>query len=719
MNLPTTLSTGVANPLGAHVIEGGVNFAVYSEHAQRIEVCIFDASGARQLRCYPLFGPDDGVFHGRLDGAGAGLVYGLRAHGVYDPDRGHRFNAHKLLLDPYAREVVGQFAWRSEHHGYELGHPDGDRSFDSRDNAIHALKARVAAPLPPLSGARPKTAARDRVIYEAHVKGLTRTHPDIPEALRGTYAGLAHPAAIAHLQSLGITTLCLLPVQYAIDEPHLHELGLSNYWGYNTLAFFAPTHRYATSRQDPTGVVHEFRGMVQALHAAGLEVILDVVYNHTPEGNESGPTLSFRGLDNVTYYRTQPHEASRYENHTGCGNTVNVAHPYVTRLVLDSLRYWVEVMGVDGFRFDLAPVLGRTRDSYDMGAAFFTALRQDPVLADAVMVAEPWDIGPNGYQLGHFPGRFLEWNDRFRDSIRRYWLTRSVGRGEFARRFTASSDVFQRAARRPTASVNYVTVHDGFCLEDVVRYSHKHNWANGEDNRDGRDGEPALNFGFEGPTADPAILAVRARVKRALLGSLLLAQGTPMLCAGDEIGKTQQGNNNPYCQDNATSWLDWSVADKSLQSFVGRLLWLRRREPLLRMDAWYLGHDPAWVRAQGTQRQTLRWLTPHGHDMHVDDWHHAGTHTFACQMTRCDSASAMPLRSVLFLFNPELCAAPFCLPSANATSPDRWWVAIDTADEISPLTEFQAQHTVTVTSHSMLVLFSDPSVLEAHSTFLP
>ncbi len=562
MHLPNQLSAGRAEPFGSLARDGGVNFAVFSDHATAIELCVFDGGGSRELKRYALHGPHDSVFHGFLEGVGPGLVYGLRAQGPYAPGQGHRFNPHKLLLDPWAREIVGHFAWRAEHHGYELGHPDGSRSFDARDNALQALKARVA-PTPEAAPGwhnAPRHDARNVVVYEVHVKGFGMGLPGLPPDLRGTYAGLAHPAAIAYFKALGVTSLELLPVQYHLDEPGLADKGLSNYWGYNTLGFFCPDPRLAAAdKTDPSAVAEEFRAMVATLHEHGLEVILDVVYNHTPEGGEQGATLGMRGLDNAAWYRLAGDDPSRCENLTGCGNTLNVAHPRVTQFVLDSLRYWVREMGVDGFRFDLAPVLGRSRHGFQAHAAFFTALAQDPILARARLIAEPWDAGPEGYQLGRFPGRWLEWNDKFRDATRRYWLTRGVSRGEFARRFAASSDLFHHGQRSPLASVNFVAVHDGFTLADVVSYAHKHNQANGENNRDGRGDEIAANFGVEGPTTDTAILRTRSRVQRAMLATTLLAQGTPMLNAGDEIGNSQQGNNNAYCQDNATGWLDWAA----------------------------------------------------------------------------------------------------------------------------------------------------------------
>lgn len=677
-----TLLPGRPEPMGTHARDGGVNVAVFSEHAQRVELCVYDASGRNELARHALNGPIDGLWTGFLPGAGPGMVYGLRAHGPHAPHEGHRFNAHKLLLDPYAREIVGRFEWRPEHHGYPLGHPDGPRAFDDHDNGGDALKARVPAPAagPQPRANAPRHAARDVVLYEVHVKGFTMRHPDIPEALRGSYAGLAHPAAIAHFKRLGVTTLSLLPVQYTIDEPHLAGTGLSNYWGYNTLGFFCPDPRLASEavRHDPAAVAAEFRAMVHALHAAGLEVVLDVVYNHTPEGNEFGPTLSLRGLDQKSYYRLDSADPSRLENFTACGNTVNVAHPRVTQLVLDSLRYWVGEMGVDGFRFDLAPVLGRTDAGHDPQSAYYAALRQDPLLAQVHLIAEPWDAGPGGYQLGRFPGRFLEWNDKFRDGARGYWLGHGpdgglIGRGEFARRFSASSDVFHQGQRAPLASVNFLAVHDGYTLADLVSHSRKHNEANGEDNRDGRDGELCGNFGVEGPSDDPAIRATRERVRRAMLATLALAQGTPMLYAGDEIGNSQGGNNNAYCQDNAIGWLDWSTADQDLADYVGTLLALRRAFPLLRHDQWFGG-------GCGEPAASLRWFHPRGHEMQPHDWHEPGAQALVA-LLRAHGATEVSVPDLLLVFNPGAEALDVALPTAATGD---WTLLLDSSGEQAP-----------------------------------
>ncbi len=693
-----TLLEGRNEPMGSHARDGGVNFAVFSQHAQRVELCLFDASGARELRRYDLFGPHDSVFHGFLPDAGSGLVYGLRAYGPYEPHAGHRFNPNKLLLDPCAREIVGNFVWHAEHHGYILGHGEGSESFDRRDNSISALKARVATPSGPAAGwfNAPRHALSDLVLYEVHVKGFSKSHPGIPADLQGTYAGLAHPVAIEHFKSLGVTTLSLLPVQYCIDEAALALRGQRNYWGYNTLGFFCPDPRLAKTPDDPSAVSAEFREMVDTLHAHGLEVVLDVVYNHTPEGSERGPTLSFRGLDNASWYRLVPQDRSRCENLTGCGNTLQVAHPKVTQFVMDSLRYWAQEMGVDGFRFDLAPVLGRTDQGFDANAPFFAALRQDPVLARVHLIAEPWDAGANGYQVGHFPGRFLDWNDRFRDSVRGYWLQRGVDRGEFARRLTASSDLFHHSERQPTASVNFLAVHDGYTLADVVSYHQKHNHANGENNRDGRDGEMCTNFGVEGPTDDAGINAQRRKVRRAMLATLLLAQGTPMLCAGDEIGNSQQGNNNAYCQDNATAWLDWSNADHDFKKFVAEVIALRRAEPSLRSNDWFssesLGED-------GPRRV---WLAPAGHELQTHDWHEAAGHAFACQLlcVSRDPIGSPGVYHLMIAFNPEAAPVHFTLNGAS------WQIALDSSTELDPSTAVHAS--VLVPAHAVVVLRDIP-----------
>ena len=668
--------------MGTHVRDGGVNFAVFSQNAERIELCLFDADGQHELRSYDLFGPDDSVFHGFLPDAGPGLIYGLRAHGVDDPKAGHRFNPKRLLLDPCAREIVGRY------------------SYQDADSMATALKARVTKPrgMAPACFNAPRHAPADLVLFEVHVKGFSKSHPGIPADLQGSYAALAHPVAIAHFKSLGVTTLSLLPVQYCLDEPALVQRGQSNYWGYNTLGFFCVDPRLATQRVDQAAVREEFRQMVETLHAHQIEVVLDVVYNHTPEGNEFGPTLSFRGLDNASWYRLEASDRSRYENVSGCGNTLKLAHPRVTQFVLDSLRYWVQEMGVDGFRFDLATVLGRTDDGFDSHAPFFVALEQDPVLARVHLIAEPWDGAPGGYQVGRFPGRFMDWNDKFRDAVRGYWLLSGVNRSEFARRFSASSDLFQHDQRRPCASINFLTVHDGFTLADVVSYSRKHNLANGEENRDGRDTELCANFGAEGPTDDVVIQAQRQRVRRAMMATLLLAQGTPMLCAGDEIGNSQQGNNNAYCQDNATGWIDWAAPDECFRGLVAELIALRRAEPMLRSNDWACA---TVLCEKGPQRV---WRAPSGQEMQPGDWHDTKELAFACELTGTsgDRTSSVKLYRLLIVFNPER------IPVLFQIGNNRWQLALDSSGELSYAVG--SDNTLVVPAQTVLVLRSgEPS----------
>jgi glycogen operon protein len=667
------LEAGRAWPLGAHWDGEGVNFAVFSAHAEAVELCLYDAHGQAELRRVRLDARTDDVWHGYLRGAAPGLVYGLRAHGPWAPVQGHRYNPHKLLLDPYARELVGAFEWRPEHFGSAR---DDVRVMDARDNGASALKARVVADRydwshDGVADRPPRTPLADTVIYEAHVKGLTRLHPDVPEALRGTYAGLASPAMVGHLQRLGVTALSLLPVHAHLDEERLARLGLVNYWGYNTIGFFAVEPRYAAGMGVDGQVAgtstagqaarDEFRGMVKRLHAAGIEVLLDVVYNHTAEGDERGPTLSWRGLDNRSYYRTLPGDPDRYDNLSGCGNALDLRQPRVVQLVLDSLRYWVGEMHVDGFRFDLAPVLGRGEHGFDARHAFFQALAQDPLLAGAKLVAEPWDLGPGGYRLGGFPRGWLEWNDRFRDTARSFWL-HGAAPGEFARRLCASSDLYEAAGRAPAASVNYVAAHDGFTLRDVVSYAHKHNEANGEHNRDGHDVNHSANCGAEGASADPAVLALRGRLQRALLATLLLSQGTPMLCAGDELGQTQGGNNNAYCQDNATTWLDWDGADRALLDYAARLVALRRR--LLPLGARWLHEGP-----DAAGRHDIAWLRADGARLSHDDWAPGAPRVLGARI----GAPGRAREPLLLLVNAEALVRPFALP------PGRWRRRLDSA----------------------------------------
>ena len=611
------LQDGRPWPLGATVAgdaaTSGVNFAFTSTHATKIELCLFDHDGSTELSRTALPARSGDVFHGWLPDAGAGLVYGLRVHGPWRPDRGHRFNPYKLLLDPWAREIVapvGGFDWRGPHYGHEQEHP---AHMDTRDNASGAHKARVVADSFDWRGDRhPRTALSNSVLYEVHVRSFTKLLPGVPEALRGTYAGMAHDAAIAHLQRLGVTAVSLLPVHQLLSEPRLVANGLVNHWGYNTLGFFCPEPRYAAS-SEAGGARNEFRTLVQRLHAAGIEVILDVVYNHTCEGDERGATLSWRGLDNASWYRLPDGAKHSYENYSGCGNTIDIRHPRALQMVMDSLRYWVQDMHVDGFRFDLAPVLGRGDHGFERDGPFFKAVLQDPALQGTKMIAEPWDIGPGGYQVGQFPRGWGEWNDHFRDTTRAFWLGGDCTRGEMALRLAGSSDLFQTRQRLPAESINYIVSHDGFTLADLVSYDLKHNEANLEDNRDGHGHNLSWNCGWEGPTTDPAVLALRARLQRSLLATLLLAQGTPMLAAGDELGHSQRGNNNPYCQDNALTWIDWAQADEALVDYTAYLIALRQRLMPLG-PCWYTGvadakgrADLAWLRRVGEPMTPAHW----------------------------------------------------------------------------------------------------------------
>jgi isoamylase len=556
-SLPDRLKPGVPYPLGATCDGLGTNFAVFSANAERIDLCLFDPSGRREIARLTLPECTDEVWHGYLPNAGPGLLYGYRAQGPYEPQRGLRFNPHKLLLDPYARRIAGELRWSDALFGHRVNSARADLSFDRRDSAPGMPKAVVIDDSFNWGNDRPPNVPwADTVIYEAHLRGLTMLREDVRPHERGTFMALSDERTIDYLRRLGITAIELLPIHAFVQDRFLLEKGLRNYWGYNTIGFFAIEQRYLSNNS-----ANEMRVAVRRLHAAGIEVILDVVYNHTAEGSELGPTLSFRGLDNTSYYRLLPDDPRYYINDTGTGNTVNLSHPRVLQMVMDSLRYWVTSFHVDGFRFDLGVTLGREPNGFDPGSGFFDVLRQDPVLSRVKLISEPWDIGPGGYQLGHHPPGFAEWNDRFRDGLRRYWRGDAGQRGDVAARLAGSGDIFDRRARRPWASINYVASHDGYALADVTSYVERHNEANGEDNRDGHSENYSANWGVEGPTDDPAILSTRASVRRAMLTSLFFAHGTPMLLAGDEFGRTQHGNNNAYAQDNEISWLDWKQAE--------------------------------------------------------------------------------------------------------------------------------------------------------------
>ncbi len=618
---PDRLLAGRSYPLGATWDGLGVNFAVFSAHAEKIELCVFDPAGRREVARLALPECTDQVWHGYLPDARPGLMYGYRAHGPYDPRRGHRFNPHKLLLDPYARRIAGQVRWSDALFGYRVGSPRGDLSFDRRDSSAAMPRAVVTVDDAFNWGndTRPDVPWAESVIYEMHVRGTTVRHPDIPAIERGTFGALADPRMIEHLHALGVTAVELLPIQAFLQDRFLVEKGLRNYWGYNTLCFFAPEPRYLTE-----GSFISLQVAVRRLHAAGIEVLLDVVYNHTCEGGESGPTLSLRGFDNASYYRLRPDDPRHLINDTGTGNSLNLTHPRVLQMVMDSLRYWATVCHVDGFRFDLGASLGREASGFDPGAGFFDALRQDPLLSRLKLISEPWDIGPGGYQLGNHPPGFGEWNDRFRDCVRRFWRGDEGQRQELAARLLGSGDVFEHHGRRPWASVNFVTAHDGFTLEDVVSYAQKHNEANGEEGRDGHNENYSANWGVEGPSEDPAIVETRDRIKRAMLATLLSSHGTPMLLAGDELGHTQNGNNNAYCQDNETTWIDWEAAqsprNRPMNQFVSRLVALRRAHPSLRSDRYLHGRtellpglaDVGWFDTGGEPVTAEEWNNPQG-----------------------------------------------------------------------------------------------------------
>jgi len=599
--------------MGASLTGDGVNFAVFSAHAERIELCLFSPDGRKEIARLPMLDRDGDVWHIHVGGLTAGTVYGFRAHGPYAPEQGHRFNPNKLLLDPYARALEGRLKWSDAVMGYKIGSSRGDLSFDTRDSAFAVPKAVVTDPSFDWGDdAPPRIPRAESLIYEAHVKSLTALHPGVEKGQRGTYLGLSSDAMIAHYHQLGVTAIELLPVQAFVDDRFLVLKGLRNHWGYNTLGFFAPEARFMSQT-----ALREFQTMVRRLHVAGIEVILDVVYNHTAEGDEWGPTLSFRGLDNASYYRLSG-GGRTYANDAGTGNTLNLTQPMVLRMVMDSLRYWVEAAHVDGFRFDLATVLGREPHGFDPNGGFFDAIRQDPVLARVKLIAEPWDIGPGGYQLGAYPHPFLEWNDKFRDGARRFWKGDAGLTRDLAARLLGSAERFDHSGRAATSSVNFVTSHDGFTLQDLVSFTIKRNFANGEDNRDGHHENHSDNLGVEGPTADPVTNAARALRKRNLLATLLLSQGVPMLLAGDEIGHSQGGNNNAYAQDNATSWIDWSNLDADFLRFVTRLSALRRALPVLRQGRFLHARprpsdgvpDVIWRRANGTVPLHEDWHDP-------------------------------------------------------------------------------------------------------------
>ncbi|HXF57546.1 MAG TPA: glycogen debranching protein GlgX [Actinomycetota bacterium] len=615
---------GSPYPQGATWDGEGVNFAIFTEHAEAVELCLFDAPDADQeSHRIELRERTDLIWHCYLPNVRPGQLYGYRVHGPYDPARGHRFNPHKLLLDPYAKAVTHTIdKWSDAHYGYVVGHPDADLSFDSRDSAGDMPKCVVVDPAFSWGDDRkPRTPWNRTVIYEAHVRGMTMRHPGVPEELRGTYLGMAFDPVIDHLLSLGVTAVELLPVHQFVSERSLLERGLTNYWGYNTVAYFAPHVGYASGGLGQQ--VEEFKSMVKAFHRAGIEVILDVVYNHTGEGNHLGPTLSLRGVDNAAFYRLDPENPRYYVDFSGTGNSLNMAHPRAMQLIMDSLRYWAVDMHVDGFRFDLAPVLARELWEVDRLATFFDIIQQDPTLSQVKLIAEPWDLGPGGYQVGNFPVGWAEWNGRYRDAVRRFWRGDPGQVPELASRLSGSADLYQRSGRRTYASVNFVTSHDGFTLHDLVSYERKHNEANGEDNRDGADENYSRNWGVEGPTDSPRVVAMRERTKRNFIATLVFSQGVRMLLHGDELGRTQRGNNNAYCQDNEASWVDWELdqARLDLLAFTRHCLRIFRSNPVLRRRSFFTGRP---VHPEGFK--DLTWVRPDGAEMTEDDWRDPDNH---------------------------------------------------------------------------------------------
>jgi isoamylase len=696
----TQVWPGSAYPLGATYDGTGTNFAIFSEVAEKIELCLFDEAGNEERIRLPEM--DGYVWHAFLPGIQPGQRYGFRVHGPYDPENGHRCNPNKLLLDPYAKAIDGSIDWDEACFGYRF--ETGDRNDD--DSAPHMPKSVVVNPYFDWGVDRPpRTPYNKTVIYEAHVKGLTMTHPRVPEELRGTYAGIAHPAVIEHLQDLGITAIELMPVHQFVQDDTLLQKGLRNYWGYNTIGFFAPHNEYAQNSDGQQ--VQEFKGMVRALHEAGIEVILDVVYNHTAEGNHMGPTLSMKGIDNRTYYRLVEGDEQYYMDTTGTGNSLNVRVPQSLQLIMDSLRYWVTEMHVDGFRFDLASTLARQFHEVDRLSAFFDLVHQDPVVSQVKLIAEPWDVGDGGYQVGNFPALWTEWNGKYRDTVRDFWRGEDATIGEFASRISGSADLYKHSGRRPVASINFVTAHDGFTMRDLVSYNEKHNEANGEDNNDGESHNRSWNHGVEGPTDDPEVLALRARQQRNFLTTLMLSQGVPMLLHGDELGRTQNGNNNGYCQDSELTWIDWESVDEGLLEFTRKVTRLRTEHPTFRRRRFFHGRPVR--REEGDPVQDVAWFTPGGELMSDEDWDVGFAKSLAMYLNghgirETDERGEDVVDDCFYLaFNASHEPIDYTLPPAEYA--EGWTVVIDTAelDEVEPVV-VKAGDTVTVPARATVVL---------------
>ena len=701
-----TVWPGNSYPLGAVYDGAGTNFAVFSEVAQQVELCLIDDVDRAETRI-SLEEVDGYVWHAYLPGVGPGQHYGFRVRGPFNPAAGQRCDPAKLLLDPYGKAFHGAFDFGPELFSYDPADPDSGAAPNGLDSLGHTMTSVVINPYFDWAADRsPRTPYHQTIIYEAHVKGMTQTHPAIPAELRGTYAGLAHPVIIDHLKALNITAIELMPVHQFLHDHRLLQLGLRNYWGYNTFGFFAPHNEYAANRQ-PGGAVAEFKAMVRAFHQAGIEVILDVVYNHTAEGNHLGPTLNFRGIDNAAYYRLDEEDLSRYTDYTGTGNSLNARHPHTLQLIMDSLRYWVTEMHVDGFRFDLASTLARELHDVDRLSAFFDLVQQDPIVSQVKLIAEPWDVGEGGYQVGNFPGLWTEWNGKYRDTVRDYWRGEPETLGEFASRLTGSSDLYEATGRRPSASINFVTCHDGFTLADLVSYNEKHNQANGEDNRDGESHNRSWNCGVEGPTEEPAIVELRARQVRNIMATLLISQGTPMILHGDEMGRTQRGNNNVYCQDSELSWMDWTLAERNadLLKFTRLLTGLRTAHPVFRRRRFFEGRP---IRG-GDEVRDIAWLTPAGHEMTQQDW---GSEFGRCVMVFLNG-EALPEPdfrgqrivddSFLLCFNASDNPVDFVTP--NTDYAQVWTAVIDTTEPAgSTGLEIEAGQPITVTHRSLTVL---------------
>ena len=702
---------GRPHPLGATWDGGGVNFALFSEHATKVKLCLFESPDATsEGERIPLPEQTNKVWHGYLPDVGPGQLYGFRVSGPYEPKIGHRFNPNKVVIDPYAKAIGRTVRWADEIFGYRVGDPKADLAPDERDNAASAPLAMVIDTAFTWGDDRPpRVPWHQTLIYELHVKGFTQRHPEIPEKLRGAYAGVASEATIRHLTGLGVTAVELMPVHHHAIDRHLIEHGLTNYWGYNTLSYFAPDGRYG-SAPTASGVVHEFKQMVRTLHRAGIEVILDVVYNHTAEGNHLGPTLSFRGIDNASYYRLMPGKARYYEDFTGCGNTLNMQHPRVLQLIMDSLRYWVVEMHVDGFRFDLASALARELHAVDRLSAFFDIVHQDPVLSQVKLIAEPWDLGEGGYQVGNFPVGWAEWNGKYRDAIRRFWRGDGGAVSEFATRLCGSSDLYEQSGRRPYASINFITSHDGFTLQDLVSYNEKHNEANRDQNADGDDNNWSWNCGVEGQTDDPAVNALRQQQKRNLMATLLLSQGVAMIRSGDELDHTQRGNNNAYCQDNEVSWLSWDLTAEQQEflEFCRRMIRLWREQPVLQRRKFFQGR-----RIRGSGVKDIAWFEPSGAEMADEAWNAPSVRCLGIRLAGDaideidESGQRIVGGTLVLLMNAAEPMVPFTLPIHRPESQE-WERVLDTAQEGQTTSErFQGGAQYALTGRSLAIFRLD------------